>query len=145
MLHFTCACMLLVSRNDARSTCEYCIWTISSPVWVSLNCPRFDYRTHCTCKHILYFSLSSISLYTVQCTIWESHQSVVNENLVQQQYANSVSAQPSIGIRRNTPKQFSTKLWLWQTCQTSHQHDALRAEGRKTGPNAGNFSINLLI
>ena len=55
--------MLLVSVNDARSTCNHCTCPASSSLWVWLNCPRLYYSVHCTCTHVVYFSLSESSLY----------------------------------------------------------------------------------
>ena len=153
-------CKLVISINDARFTCNNCTCTVCSSLWVLLNCPRFyyyilqsgccwtvpDFTTARTVHiHIQYFSLSDISLYTAQCHIWETHQSVVNENLAQQQTKNSVAAKPLIGIKQHTQKQFSAKLWL---TDMSNKPTACRPQGRGQEDwrsKAGSFSINLLI
>ena len=51
---------------------------------------------------------------------------------MQQQNKHTAAAQPLVGIKHHTPKQFSAKLYLQKTCQTSHQRAALGAEGGKT-------------
>ena len=73
-----------------------------------------------------------------------AHRSAPSESRISlgQQNENSAAAQPLIGIKRHTPKQFSANLWLWQTCQTSHQRVALRAEGRKTEDQRQEVSVS---
>ena len=81
---------------------------------------------------VLYFSLPKISLSTQCSTPSESCISLWSMRIAWQQSKNSAAAQALIGIKCHTSEiKFSVKLWLQQTCQTSHQHTALKAEGRK--------------
>ena len=131
--------ILVVSVNDDRPTCNQCTCTVCISVWVLLNCSEFYYSVHCTCTHVLYHTFHFPKFHSTLCSApSESHISLWSPRIVWQQSKNSAAAQPLIGIKHPTHEQFCVKLWLWQTQQTrqtrqaSHQHAALRAEGRKT-------------
>ena len=72
----------------------------------------------------------------------ESRTSLWSMRIARQHSENSAAAQRFMGIKRHTSKRFSAKLWLWQTCQRSHQRVALRAEGRKTEDQRQEVSVS---
>ena len=120
---------LLVSgmHFDDRPTCNYCICTVRSSVWVLLNCSRFLYSVHCTSTPVLYCSLSEIPLCTAQCSLWEPHQSVVNENSAA---ARRKQRSSSAFDRNKTPH--SKTVQRKTGCDKHRQRAALRVEGGKT-------------
>ena len=107
---------------------------LCSSVWVLLNCPGFYYSVQCTCTHVLLCTFHFPKFYRAQRGApSESCINLWSTRIAGQQSENTAAAQPLlIGIKRRIPKQFSIKLWLWQTCQTNCQHAALSVEGRKT-------------
>ena len=98
-----------------------------------LNCSGFYYSVHCTCTHVLYCTFHFWKFHSTLCSApYESCINMRSMKLARQQSENSAAAQSLIEIKRLIPKQFSVKLWLWQTCQTSCQHAALRTVCRET-------------
>ena len=116
-----------------RPTRNYCTCTVCSSVWVLVNSSRIYYSLHCTCTHVLYRTFHCPKFHT---THWSApSESCINlwsTRLARQKSENSAAALPLIGIKCHILSESSVKLWWWQICQTSCQHAALGAEGRKT-------------
>ena len=130
---FLCSACQFISIIDAGRHI-HTVHTVCSSIWMLLKCPKILLQR-------------AMSMYT--CTFHfpkfhSAHRSAPSESRISlwQQNENSAAAQPLIGIKRHTPKQFSANLWLWQACQTSHQRFALRAEGKKTEDQRQEVSVS---
>ena len=129
MLYFTCTCIVVVSMNGDRSTCNYSTCPVCPSVWVLPNCFRFDYSVRChmyTCT-VPYFSHSEISLYMVLRVA-----SVCGQREECGSKAR-IARQPSLW-QSKTPhsKTAKHKTGAVTNRQNKPKRAALRAEGRKT-------------
>ena len=78
------------------------------------------------------FTFQNFTLHSAM-RVWESHQSVVNENQVRHQSENSSASRRLKGIKHYTPRQFIAKQWLWQTCQHVKQATNVLPPGKRAG------------
>ena len=54
MLYFTCTCIIVVSINGDRPSCNCGTCAVCSSAWMLQNCSKLYYSMHCTITHVLY-------------------------------------------------------------------------------------------
>ena len=149
LLHFTCTCILVVSKNDAGSACNNCtyaVWSQYGRCWTAPDLAT-AYTLMCTFPVLTTFRNLTVLIAFRNFTVLITFRNLTLHNTAHRLRVESVCGQWELSeaAKRHTPKQFSTKLW---PTNMSNKPSAFCPHSRgweNWRTKTGSFSSNLLI